>query len=259
MRKLIKSILYNRKFNPIFRLLIKPFSYFIPKKLARKLPMLGKISVRLPDGNSLILEDINGEDSISRVLYWKGFKGFEYETTKVFFELSKRSKVTLDIGSNIGYYALLAGIANKEAKVYAFEPVPRVYERLKRNIELNKCSNIKAICAAVTSSNGKIAMYVPKFDLPTSASSSKGYRENVEELEVLAVSLDSFADKEKVEINLMKIDTETTENDVLKGAQNIIQKNRPIMLCEVINEILDSDLKSIEEFLNSIDYVYYLT
>ena len=51
--------------------------------------------------------------------------------------------VVVDIGSNIGYYTLIAAkILGSSGKVYAFEPEPNNYELLLKNIEVNGYTNI---------------------------------------------------------------------------------------------------------------------
>ena len=254
IRKIAKLILYNRKINPIVRLLIRPLSPLISIKLAVLLPVLCKFSVKLPEGYRLTLEESKGQDTIARILYWKGFKGYEYETARLFFALSRQSKVILDVGANIGYYTFLAALKNSSIRVYTFEPVPRVYTQLKRNVELNKCSNVETVCSAVTSFNGDIMLYIPKSDIPVSSSTLKGFRESEEEYNVPAITLDSFVNEKHIIVDLMKIDTEAIECDVLEGSQIFIQRDRPVIFCEVLK---DRTEKALEEFFHNRGYVYY--
>ena len=55
----------------------------------------------------------------------------------------RKGQVVLDIGANIGYYALMdAAKVSKEGKVYAFEPFLRAFELLERSAKANNYGDI---------------------------------------------------------------------------------------------------------------------
>ena len=62
-----------------------------------------------------------------------------------FFEAELRPGMTvLDVGANIGLYALLfARLVGSTGKVYAFEPDPQLYGALERAAALNRCANLQ--------------------------------------------------------------------------------------------------------------------
>jgi FkbM family methyltransferase len=61
----------------------------------------------------------------------------------------------LDIGANIGYYALMASRAvGPQGRVIAIEPSPANIALLKRNIAINGATNISVLCAAVSNTSG---------------------------------------------------------------------------------------------------------
>jgi amino acid adenylation domain-containing protein/FkbM family methyltransferase len=41
-----------------------------------------------------------------------------------------------DVGANIGLFSLLIGLTTRDAKIYAFEPIPEVFDLLRQNMEL---------------------------------------------------------------------------------------------------------------------------
>src|SRR5688572_27590413 len=55
-------------------------------------------------------------------LYWKGERGFEEATGRVLIQLFKLNSVYFDIGSNFGFYSVLAKKVNPAIEVFAFEP-----------------------------------------------------------------------------------------------------------------------------------------
>jgi len=256
VRKEIIRLLCNKRVNTTAIVLLKHLSSFIPDKLITRMPIVGKVSVELPDGNYLVMET-GGEDLITRALFWMGFKGYEYETTKLFYELAKKSNVIFDIGANTGYYTLLAAIGNGEGQVFAFEPIPKIYEYLKRNIALNPKSNVIAISSAVTNFDGEITLYIPADDgiIPTSASTLEGFRETEGEISVPAITIDSFVYKNQIEkVDLMKIDTEATEHIVLEGAKHILKRDEPMIICEVLKGRTE---RFLEALLSDLGYKYY--
>jgi len=254
-RKAIK-LLCNKKINKNAIVLLKKLSRFIPEKFVNHMLVVGKISILLPDGKYLFMES-SGEDLIARDLFWNGFKGYEYETTRLFYELAKKSRIILDIGANTGYYTLLAASCNKNGKNFAFEPLPKIYECLKKNIALSKSVNVNAFSSAVTNFDGQISIYVPKEDgiLPLSVSTLEGFIETERELKVPAISVDSFVYKNQIEkVDLIKIDTEGTEHVVLEGAKHTLQRDKPMIICEVLKGRTE---KLLEPLLSNLGYKYY--
>src|SRR5688500_12606743 len=74
---------------------------------------------------------VDDKDSLN--LTKNGF--YKYQETKLIKKLAKKHTV-LDIGANIGYFTLL--MAKQAKQVYAFEPEPRNFHILQKNIKLNK-------------------------------------------------------------------------------------------------------------------------
>jgi len=254
-KRLILSILLNQKINPVVRTLLKPMSPYVLSDKITRLPVIGgKVSVKLPDGKLMLLHSKDG-DEVATPAFWRGFEGYEPETTRIFYVLAKQSKVIFDVGAYTGYYALLAAIGNKEAKVFAFEPVPRIFEHLNRNIQLNGLSNIITSDNAVTNFDGEVTLYIPAGDMRSSASTLRGFREAEQELQVPATTLDTFVSKNSIEkVELLKIDTEATEPLVLEGGRNVIQRDEPMIICEVLRGRTE---KSLHQFLSPLGYSYY--
>jgi FkbM family methyltransferase len=67
--------------------------------------------------------------------------------------------VVIDIGANQGFFTCYA--AQKGARVYAFEPVPELYQRLLRNVARNGFSDqVVAVQAAVSDADQEVEMVV---------------------------------------------------------------------------------------------------
>ena len=256
IKELIKSeIIFNKYFNPIMRNVVKILNINIPDAKAHFMPVIGTLCYQLSEGKKIYFTS-NGYDSIANIIYWKGLAGFEGETINLFLKLAKNSKVIFDIGANTGIYALLSAIYYPRQKTYAFEPLPRVFKYLKKNKAINHVDNLSIFSYAVSNFNGRIKLFIPDSPMPSSASTLEGFRETSEAISVKAITLDSFKEKQKIcKINLIKIDTEATEDLVFQGSKKILKIDRPLIICEVLKGRTEQKLQAI---LTKYHYKYFL-
>ena len=140
--------------------------------------------------------------------------------------------IFIDIGSNCGFYSF--HFARKDLKVFAFEPVPEIYEELKSNIKLNFCQNIILFNCALGNQNESILFNVSDFEGGSGASS-----ENLKfgkEIKVSKRKLDDLMNDQNLDnIDFLKIDIEGGELNMLKGAEKLIEKYKPKMLLEIVD------------------------
>lgn len=225
----------------------------------KHLHRMGTVSCRLPNGRTLRLWS-RADDWVSNQVYWRGWHGYEPETAPVFFRLATKARVTLDVGAYVGFFACLAAHANPKGKVFAFEPLPAIYERLNLNVRLNRLDNINTTQTAVAETNGDARFFHVGDGLPTSSSLSYPFMQGTEGLtssDVPVVSLDSFLAQKRVEgVDLIKIDTESTEPDVLRGALTTLQRDHPTIICEVL--VGRGTAGALEELLAPLGYQFYL-
>jgi FkbM family methyltransferase len=158
------------------------------------------------------------------------FGAREKPETEVFKKELKEGMHVLDIGSNIGYYALLAAsIVGDKGKVYAFEPDPRDVELLKKNININNFSHIiKFYPWAVSDKNGYGRFYLTESTNLSTMIARDGEKLN-NFIEVKTIKIDDFKEKEKVDF--IRMDIEGYECLVLDGMMNLLETTRkPIKL-----------------------------
>jgi FkbM family methyltransferase len=219
---------------------------------------VGRVSCELPNGRRLKLWS-RGDDWVSNQIYWRGLDGYEPETVPLFFRLASRAGVTMDVGAYVGFFSLLAAHANPNGKVYAFEPLPKIHERLQKNVALNRLSNVECLRAAVGRAEGEAEFFHVDEGLPTSSSLSFEFMRTTRELRstrVPVIMLDRFIkDKGLGRVDLVKIDTESTEPEVLSGMIEAIRRDRPLIVCEVLKERGSERL--LEEILDPLGYRYY--
>jgi len=230
-----------------------------PACVVRHLHRAGTTRCRLPNGRVLKLWS-RGDDWVCTQIYWKGLSGYEPETVQVFLRLAAAAKVIFDVGAYVGFYTLLAALANPSARVYAFEPHPNAYGRLLRNVKTNHLVNVECLQAAAGEADTSSALFCGPGWLPTSSSLSAefmGSHDALLRVSVEVMSLDAFVRESGIErVDLLKIDTESTEPQVLRGMLETLRRDRPSIICEVLRGRGAED--RLEEILGGLGYRYYL-
>lgn len=112
------------------------------------LPILGsKMALRLDDVG------------LSRTLIRNGIR--EHEHTQLIHEEVGPNMVGVDLGANLGYYALMeAKLVGSKGRVLAVEPVPENVEILRSNIALNAYRNLEVFQLAIGDANGDALMNI---------------------------------------------------------------------------------------------------
>ena len=226
--------------------------------VVKHLHRVGMVRRKLPNGRTLRLWS-RADDWVSNQVYWRGWSGYEPETVPIFFRLAARAQVTFDVGAYVGFFSLVAAHANPKARVYAFEPMPAVYERLRMNVMINRLSNIQCVSCAVGDAEGTAEFYSSGSEMQCSSSLSLGFMRGAERMysfPVEVVTLDRFVRDNRVErVELVKIDTETTEPQVLSGMAETLARDHPLIVCEVLK---DRGAESrLEAILSPLGYRYY--
>jgi FkbM family methyltransferase len=260
-RAVLKRIRSSQPFNYLATSLVKGVFEATGRRselVIKHLHRVGHVNVALPNRRALQLSSM-GDDWISNQIYWRGWAGYEPETVPLFYRLATHARTTLDVGAYVGYYTLLAAHANPAAQVFAFEPLEPVYERLQRNIKLNLLDNAQCIRAAVGDFDGESDFYHCAGEIPCSSSLSFEFMRSVAQLRasrVAVITLDQFVRENGVEhVDLMKIDTETTEPQVLRGMMETIRRDTPAIICEVLGR---GSEQALEQILGPLGYRYYL-
>ena len=196
---------------------------------------------------------------IEKCIFWTGIYGeWEKYSLKIWSNLSQHSEYIFDVGSNTGVYSLLAKCINPSSKVYAFEPVERIYVKLNDNILLNNY-DIHTSNNAVSNKNGESIFYDHDTIHTTTASlEKKDIGENNSSIiakKIHLTTLDTFIEKNSIpRVDLIKIDVETFEVEVIEGFLKNLNEFKPTLLIEVLNEQIASGLSKL---ISNLDYEIY--
>jgi FkbM family methyltransferase len=103
----------------------------------------------------------NTADIIQRYIYLYGI--WEPNLTAWLSERLRPGDTFVDIGANIGYYAVLAGkLVGPQGRIVAVEPFPKTLESLVANVKANGLTNVRFVAEAVSD----IESTVPLFEAP---------------------------------------------------------------------------------------------
>lgn len=184
----------------------------------------------------------SGKPGLDRDLLLDGIR--EPIATGHILSLLNSDDVVLEVGANIGYYALLE--ARICRRVYAVEPHPENFERLKRNIALNRFENVIPKQAAFGETDGMLDLYCSSLSNWHSCREAPSLDSEV--IKVDAFTIDSFA-REYEPPTFIKMDVEGFELQVLRGAREALRSVKHLFL-ELHGTILPRH--DIEEVLDLI-------
>ena len=257
--QLIYKLIYQKHLNFVFRNINKFLIHLLPNKI--KIPPSGILFLKTRFGTIKIAT--NQTSYLTQLLFWNGYKKFEY--SDIFEQLSTQISTFLDIGSNIGYYSLLAARANPNIQVYAFEPALGPKHFLAKNIYLNRFeNNIYPINLALSHLNGNIDFYEVenekykylKYNLAGEGNAgTKTTSRNFIKNAVKTSTLNQFVLNENIStIDLIKLDTEGTEIHILNSGLESILKFQPIIICETLFNTIENEL---DTFFNKLEYSFF--
>ncbi len=254
MKRGVKKIYAILPFKKEVYLLLRHFR--LPYSITKHLTFRGAFRTK-PDKTSRFLMFHYGYQ-LENELFWYGIKGWEKESLKIWIDYCKKSSIILDIGANTGIYSLIACAVNPRARAYAFEPVRRVYDKLKHNIKLNSF-DIKANCIAISSTDGAQKIWDVNWEHQYGASLAPPETETTIHLSynVPTITLDSFIGQNNIQkIDLIKIDVETFEPEVLRGYIKYFALHKPILLIEILFDNIGEQVQAFIE-TSGVKYNYF--
>ncbi len=171
----------------------------------------------------------------------------------------KPGMTVLDVGAHHGLFSIIAaGRVGWRGKVVSFEPSSRDRRRLQFNKTLNQARQITVEPFALGAQSGPASFYVVISGYTTMNSLRPPTVETpVVEVKVDMMKLDDYAaDVRLTGIDLMKVDAEGAELDIFLGAERTIERDRPMILCEVLDAVAEPWGRA---GVASIDYLGDLT
>jgi len=175
----------------------------------------------------------------------------------------KPGMVCLDVGANIGTVTtLLSKLVGASGRVFAFEPVPPLFGRLKENIALNNFGRVVSLHQlALSKETGLATMKTVQEDCDNQGMSSLQNTDHphlTTSLKIQTATLDDFVKANHIDqIDLIKMDVQGAEPWILEGGVNSLRRLRPNLVLEVSPYDLRSFGKTSVDLLHSIEALGY--
>lgn len=176
-------------------------------------------------------------DPVSAWIYRFGF--FEAELTEFFLLQLEPGQTFVDVGAQFGFFSRLARfLVGDQGAVYSFEPTPSTHAVLKANMGQFENATPEQKGAWSEAGNISINDYGPAYCAFNSAYEARlpdDVRDRIESKthDVAVVRLDDYFREKDISPDLIKIDTESSELEILKGLENTLKVARPMLSVEV--------------------------
>ena len=143
--------------------------------------------------------------------------GSRTHSLALFRDYCRRGDVVVDVGANIGEVSvIMSQQVGSDGRVFAFEPLPRVFGYLRGNLALNGCTNVTTRNAALGTVPGTVMITDDRRDDMNRLVAEGGTPVECSTIDRELAGTGSVA--------LIKIDVEGTELAVLKGARETLAR-----------------------------------
>lgn len=165
------------------------------------------------------------------------FESYEADEVKIIDALAEGAENILDIGANIGWFSLHFAKHVPEAKVHAFEPIPKSFKFLIDNVSLNNLGS-RVICYnyALSSENGSADFFVAPENGTNASLRNVASNDSAEKVKGLMLTLDDWCSNHSVRPDFIKCDVEGAELLVFRGGRSVIERDLPIVFTELLRK-----------------------
>ena len=240
-----------KRYIELFKHIQNPFEYIFNKGKRFKRSLFFKtksfaISFEVPLPLYLVFKEIFMEDV--------------YNIESVIKNMPQQP-VIIDIGANAGFFDIIFLSKINTAKIYAYEPISRNIQQIKKLLLTNPAiqNNIIIHEAAVTgTARETIDLYIESASESSVIASvfSDFNKDNSQKISVKCITLsDIFLQNNLAHVDIMKIDCEGSEYDILYNTDPALIRRAKLLLLEVHD--LDENqynLAGMNDFLSSIGY-----
>ena len=186
------------------------------------------------------LEFLAVDSQVLEQLYWCGEQGWEPELLPWWRAFCRNSRSVLELGTNVGYFAVQGGRAAPGARYVAVEPHPVSADVCRAHLALNGVTSVELIQAAAVvapaassvpllvpadqAATPTVAFLAPDTELPADM------RRNPAVLEVPTVDVRRLIGG----VDLIKMDVEGQEHVLLAALREYLRESRPTLFVEVL-------------------------
>ena len=157
---------------------------------------------------------------------------YDRQSVEVMRRVLQPDSIGIDIGCNEGLLLKALAKVAPQGEHHAFEPLPHLFAELRNQFGTNPRLHLHNMALSdstgtatfqhVVTNNGYSGLKTRRYDRPD---------EQVEQIEVRLEKLDSIIPA-STPVRFVKIDVEGAELQVLKGALNLLGRQKPVVLLE---------------------------
>lgn len=177
------------------------------------------------------------DDNTAQPFVSLNFGLYEKSEISIISKFIKNGDVFFDIGANHGWYSLNFAKKYPDLKIYAFEPIAKVYNHFNENIKINSIGNINAFNMGFWFEDTVLKFnFYEDFSAASSVNNILD-RNDVTLLECNVQKLDTFVKTNSItQIDFIKCDVEGAEFFVLQGGKEAFIEFRPILFVEMLRK-----------------------
>jgi len=167
---------------------------------------------------------------------WSGLR-FEHSELEFILSVLQPGMTFLDLGGNVGLFAVAAAKKIGGRSVYTLEPCSSTYEILQQNLFLNQVMEVHALRTAIGDSIGEATLQINASGsdgLNTIGEPAHPYCQIVGTEKVPLTTLEAFlADQGIDRVDVMKVDLEGAELLAFRGGERLLRRpDAPVILYE---------------------------
>ena len=195
---------------------------------------------------SFYMINISNDDAVPLKYLWRN--KYEHLSLSLWYDMTRKDGYFFDVGAHTGIYSIIGNLNKNQNNIISIEAYFLNFSRLLSNLKINNIIPKNCFLAAASNTED-----VGKLNVKTAPHyhSSGGKISENGNFNVSKVKIDNFKLDKKV--NGIKIDTEGHEFEVLEGAQNYINKDKP----DIIFEINENCFAKCIELLKLNGYNFY--
>jgi len=188
-----------------------------------------------------------------------------YDPNEFYFlnQLLSSGMTVIDLGANEGLYTLFAAKqVGDSGIVLAFEPSLREFKRLQDNLALNEeITNVQTFQVGLSNNSDIQLLKVAADDHSGQNTLGDFAYEGIVCLNAETVTvrrLDDVLEELAVQsVDVIKIDVEGAEHRVFEGARKTLERDRPLILFELVDRALQKQSSSTNEILSYLRELGY--
>ena len=149
----------------------------------------------------------------------------------------------IDGGTNIGLVMMYAaGEVGPSGRVYAFEPSPELIPTVRWHMEQNNLNQVTLFEAGISDEKATHTLLIPTLDNSGAGTLGKlppRYGKDVRAIgQVHTLRGDDVLDPDDTRPLFIKLDIEGFELKAMQGLRQTIERHKPAILCEMLDEML---------------------